>query len=251
MTSTSAPLQGQLEDSREKPQSFTGSAIRLAQRLTPHAGLIAAVLAAALAGIALAVAGPRVLGHATDLLFNGVIGKRLPPGLTKEQAIAALRARGDNGFADLVSGMNVVPGQGIDFGAVARTLMVASGILASALLLWAKGRLLNVIVQRTILVLRADVEDTLYLRTRGSGYIMRRSHRCSAIHARPPTAAQAEIIGWLSTSCTGRRGRVRWPEPRAGRGLSSTRPRHRRRLHRIEPAVVFGGLSSTQGPGEG
>nr|VTP03116.1 putative ABC transporter ATP-binding protein [Mycobacterium kansasii] len=163
MTSTSAPVQGQLENSREKPQSFTGSAIRLAQRLTPHAGLIAAVLAAAIAGIALAVVGPRVLGHATDLLFNGVIGKQLPPGLTKEQAIAALRARGDNGFADLVSGMNVVPGQGIDFGAVARTLMVASGIyLASSLLLWAKGRLLNVIVQRTILVLRADVEDKLY-----------------------------------------------------------------------------------------
>ncbi|ORB86302.1 ABC transporter ATP-binding protein [Mycobacterium kansasii] len=163
MTSTSAPAQEQLDDFGEKPQSFAGSAMRLAHRLTPHTRLIAAVLAASVGGIALAVIGPRVLGHATDLLFNGVIGKQLPPGLTKDQAIAALRARGDNGMADLVSGMNVVPGQGIDFGAVARTLLVASGIyLASALLLWAKGRLLNVIVQRTILTLRADVEDKLH-----------------------------------------------------------------------------------------
>ncbi|WP_264891085.1 ABC transporter ATP-binding protein [Mycobacterium kiyosense] len=163
MTSTSAPTQEPLEDSPERSWSFTGSAIRLAQRLAPHVRLIAAVAALSVGGIALAVIGPRVLGHATDLLFNGVIGKQLPPGITKEQAIAALRARGENGFADLVSGMNVVPGQGIDFGAVARTLMIAVGIyLSSALLLWIKGRLLNVIVQRTILTLRADVEDKLY-----------------------------------------------------------------------------------------
>lgn len=54
--------------------------------------------------------------------------------------------------------------------------------------------------------------------------------------ASPPTVEQAAppiTIGWLSTSCTGRRGRVRWPEPGAGRGLSSTRPRHRRRLRRV------------------
>ena len=59
--------------------------------------------------------GPRILGHATDLLFNGVIGRELPAGLTKEQAIAAARARGDDTFADLLSGMNVVPGRGVDF----------------------------------------------------------------------------------------------------------------------------------------
>ena len=59
-------------------------------------------------GIAIGVIGPRILGHATDLLFNGVIGRQLPAGLTKEQAIEAARARGDNTFADLLSGTNVV-----------------------------------------------------------------------------------------------------------------------------------------------
>lgn len=155
--------QGTHEKSHESSPSFQSSATRLARRLAPQARLIAAVIALSVGGIALAVIGPRVLGHATDLLFNGVIGKQLPSGITKEQAIEALRARGDNGFADLVSGMDVVPGRGINFGAVARTLMIALGVyLSAALLVWAKGRLLNLIVQRTILALRADVEDKLH-----------------------------------------------------------------------------------------
>lgn len=154
-------------DMCEEPSgSFSGfrrSLMRVARRLGPQSRLIAAVAALSVGSIALAVIGPRVLGHATDLLFNGVIGKQLPVGLTKDEAIQTLRARGDNGFADLVSGMDVVPGRGIDFGAVARTLMIAMAIyLSAALLVWVKGRMLNVIVQRTILSLRADAEDKLH-----------------------------------------------------------------------------------------
>nr|WP_242460660.1 ABC transporter ATP-binding protein [Mycobacterium paragordonae] len=154
-------------DTCEEPSgSFSGfrrSLMRVARRLGPQSRLIAAVAALSVGSIALAVIGPRVLGHATDLLFNGVIGKQLPAGLTKDEAIQTLRARGDNGFADLVSGMDVVPGRGIDFGAVARTLMIAMVIyLSAALLVWVKGRMLNVIVQRTILSLRADAEDKLH-----------------------------------------------------------------------------------------
>lgn len=154
-------------DTCEEPTgSFSGfrrSLMRVARRLGPQSRLIAAVAALSVGSIALAVIGPRVLGHATDLLFNGVIGKQLPAGLTKDEAIQTLRARGDNGFADLVSGMDVVPGRGIDFGAVARTLMIAMAIyLSAALLVWVKGRMLNVIVQRTILSLRADAEDKLH-----------------------------------------------------------------------------------------
>ena len=48
-----------------------------------------AVMVCSIFGIAIGVIGPRILGHATDLLFNGVIGRQLPAGLTKEQAIAA------------------------------------------------------------------------------------------------------------------------------------------------------------------
>ncbi len=142
-----------------RSRDFRGSALRLLRRLTPHRGPTAAVLAMAVAGIALSVIGPRVLGHATDLLFNGFIGRRLPTGITKAQAIAEARARGDDRFAELLSGMNVAPGQGIDFPAVGRTLLLAMALyIIAALLIWGQARLLNVIVQRTVMALRADVQ---------------------------------------------------------------------------------------------
>ena len=116
-----------------------------------------------IAGIAISAVGPRILGHATDLLFNGVIGRQLPAGITKAQAVAAARARGEDTFADLLSGMNLVPGKGVDFSAVGRTLALALGLyLLAALLIWLQARILNVAVQRTMRALRCDVEDKLH-----------------------------------------------------------------------------------------
>ncbi|CAM2915740.1 ABC transporter ATP-binding protein [Mycobacterium simiae] len=121
------------------------------------------MIALGLAGTAIGVVVPRILGHATDLLFNGVIGRGLPAGITKAQAVAQARARGQTTFADLLSGMNVVPGRGVDFGAVAQTLAIAlSMYLVAALLVWAQSRLLNVTLQRTMVALRNDVEDKVH-----------------------------------------------------------------------------------------
>ncbi len=152
------------QDPRQaRSRDFKGSALRLLARLTPQRWPAVAVIVLTIGGIALGVAGPRILGHATDLLFNGVIGRQLPAGITKEQAIAAARARGDTTFADLLSGTNVVPGQGVDFDAVGRTLLLALALyVVAALFVWVQARLLNVIVQRTVRALRADVEAKIH-----------------------------------------------------------------------------------------
>jgi ABC-type multidrug transport system fused ATPase/permease subunit len=175
------PMRGLPQAPVERTRDFKGSAVRLVRRLTPHRTLTATVIGLGVAGIALGVLGPRILGHATDLLFNGVIGRQLPAGLTKEQAVTAARARGDSTFADLLNGMDVVPGQGVDFGAVARTLALALGLyLVAALLVWIQARLLNVTVQRTMVRLRADVEDKVhrlplsYFDTRQRGEVLSR-----------------------------------------------------------------------------
>ena len=137
--------------------------MRLLRRLTPYRWPTLAVVALAVGGVVLSAIGPRVLGHATDLLFNGVIGRGLPTGITREQAVIAARERGDGAFADLLSGTAVVPGRGIDFTAVGRTLLLALALyLLAALLIWAQARLLNVIVRRTVLTLRAEVEDKVH-----------------------------------------------------------------------------------------
>ena len=146
-----------------RPRDFRGSARRLFGRLGPQRGLLAAVVAMSLAGIALSVIGPRVLGHATDLLFDGAVGRRLPAGIGKEEAVAQARARGDGTFAEMLSEMNVTPGQGVDFAAVGRTLLLALVLyVLAALLIWGQARLLNVVVQRTITALRAEVEAKIH-----------------------------------------------------------------------------------------
>ena len=146
-----------------RSRDFWGSAARLVKRLAPQRRLSFAVVALGITGTAVGIVVPRILGHATDLLFNGVIGRRLPAGITKAQAVAEARAGGHNTFADLLSGMNVVPGRGVDFDAVGRTLALAFMLyLVAALLLWAQARLLNVTVQKTIAALRSDVEDKLH-----------------------------------------------------------------------------------------
>jgi ABC-type multidrug transport system fused ATPase/permease subunit len=164
-----------------RSRDFKGSAIRLVKLLAPQRRTAVAVIALSLGGTAIGVVVPRILGHATDLLFNGVIGRRLPAGITKDQAVAAARAHGDNAFADLLSGMHVVPGHGVDFGAVARTLALALVMyLVAALMVWALARLLNVTVQRTLQALRSDVEEKVhrlplaYFDTRQRGEVLSR-----------------------------------------------------------------------------
>jgi len=165
---TAPPMRGAVrammtDSAATRSRDFTGSARRLFRRLSPQRTAIAAVLALSIGSIVLSAIGPRVLGHATDLLFTGVIGRTLPAGITREQAIAAARTRGDNTFADLLGGMNVIPGRGVDFNAVGRTLLLALAMyLVAALLIWVQARLLNVIVQRTITDLRSEVERKVH-----------------------------------------------------------------------------------------
>ncbi len=57
----------------------------------------------------------------------------------------------------------MVPGQGVDFAAVERTLALALALyLAAALMIWAQARLLNLTVQKTMVRLRTDVEDKVH-----------------------------------------------------------------------------------------
>jgi ATP-binding cassette subfamily B protein len=151
------------DPARARSKDFPGTARRLIRRLAPQRGVALAVLALAVGGIVLSVIGPRVLGHATDLLFEGVIGRGLPSGISKEQAVAEARAAGDANFADMLNRMNVMPGRGIDFTAVGRTLALALALyLLAALFIWGQARLLNVIVQRTVIALRTEVEDKIH-----------------------------------------------------------------------------------------
>ncbi|WP_312007716.1 hypothetical protein [Nocardioides alcanivorans] len=96
----------------QKAMDFRGSLRRLLGRMRPERTRTLAVLVLTVLSVLGTSIGPRVLGHATDLVFAGLIGGRLPEGVTKAEAVAGLRAEGDGKVADMVSAMDVVPGQG-------------------------------------------------------------------------------------------------------------------------------------------
>ncbi|MGO4255503.1 ABC transporter ATP-binding protein [Marmoricola sp. RAF53] len=145
----------------QKASTFGPSAKRLVGRMRPQRLKVGAVLALTVVSVGLSAIGPRILGKATDLIFAGLIGGKLPDTLTQEQAVAGLRAAGKDRQADMIASMkDLVPGQGVDFDAVGRVLLVVLAIyvLGSALA-WLAGYLLNDVVQGTVLRMRAEVED--------------------------------------------------------------------------------------------
>ncbi|MCO5309311.1 MAG: ABC transporter ATP-binding protein/permease [Austwickia sp.] len=147
----------------QKSLNFRASGMRLLGLLGPMRAQVIVAVALTVASVALSVVGPRVLGHATDLIFSGLIGRQLPPGMSKDQVVAGLRAQGQGTFADMVAAMDLVPGQGVDFGAVGRVLLLVLGLYAvSAVLMWASGWLVNLISMTTMRRLRRDVEEKLH-----------------------------------------------------------------------------------------
>jgi ATP-binding cassette subfamily B protein len=146
----------------EKSIDFLPSARRLVGRLRPERAKVVLVVVLAVLSVSMSVVGPRILGYATDLIFAGVVGKNLDPGMTREQAVQAARAAGNDNVADMLAHMDVVPGQGIDFGALGTVLAgVLALYVAASLLGWLQGYLLNDAVQATVLRMRSEVEDKL------------------------------------------------------------------------------------------
>jgi ATP-binding cassette subfamily B protein len=143
--------------------SNPGKTLRqLLGRLKPELRLLSVVAVLAVGGVTFSVIGPKIIGNATDIIFNGIVGKMLPPGLTKAQAIAVLQAHGQGQIAQMLSGMNVVPGKGIDFTALGMTLLLAIALyLMASLLQWGQGYLMAGVAQRTVYGLRRDVEAKL------------------------------------------------------------------------------------------
>ncbi len=119
----------------QKASSFGPSARRLVRRLRPQRAMLVGTLIAVLGSVAAASQGPRVLGWATDVIFDGVVG----------------------GLGDQAG-----TGDGIDFSELRQVLALALGLyVVSSLLGFVQGYLLNEAIQRTMLSMRSDVESKL------------------------------------------------------------------------------------------
>ena len=106
----------------------------------------------AIVSVALSVIGPKILGHATDIIFTGCIGRRLPAGATKAEAVEAAAGHGQTAHRRHGRGAGPRAGPRIDFDALGQVLLLASWPSTSAprVFSWLQGRLTTVVVQRTV-----------------------------------------------------------------------------------------------------
>ncbi|MDR6866873.1 ATP-binding cassette subfamily B protein [Microbacterium resistens] len=153
-----------------KADNFGPSFARMIGLLKPYALWFVIVSILGAVGVVLAVAAPKVLGEATNIVYEGVISNQLaqatgdfpgfPAGTSQAQVVEMLRAGGQTEFANMVAAMqHFSVGTGIDFD---RLRWVITGALAiyvgSAFLSWIQGYVINIIMVRTMWRLREQVE---------------------------------------------------------------------------------------------
>ncbi|MGO1401409.1 MAG: ABC transporter ATP-binding protein [Flaviflexus sp.] len=135
----------------EKSQNFGPTIRRILSMLKPARGKIALIILLTAMAVVMQVAGPALLGQATDIIYVGVLGGVLadmPSGLSPEETVARLEADGRNELANMVGRADVVPGQGIDFGDLGRILIfVAIIYVIAAVLQFIAGWIIRVVVQ--------------------------------------------------------------------------------------------------------
>ncbi len=148
--------------STEKALNFGASSRRLLRMLAPQRARIVTALVMGVVSVTLSVLGPKLLGDVTNLIFTGVIGGRIPAGVTKAEMVARLRAEGQGTQATMLSALHLVPGQGVNFDQVGRTLAWVALVYAGAAVCGTfQGRVVARIVQRAIFGMREQVQAKL------------------------------------------------------------------------------------------
>ncbi|MFI8385901.1 ABC transporter ATP-binding protein [Streptomyces sp. NPDC085540] len=146
----------------QRSMDFKGSGKRLLRQLAYDRAKIWGMVAAVVGSVGCAVVGPKILGEATDLVFAGIVGREMPAGTTKQQALDGLRARGQDGMADMLAGTDFTPGQGIDFGAVGVVAIWALVVFTLAgLLMLVATRLSNHVMNGTVYRMREELQAKL------------------------------------------------------------------------------------------
>jgi ATP-binding cassette, subfamily B, multidrug efflux pump len=138
------------------------AARRLLRQLRPERIPLLVALVAGVCAVGLTVLGPRLLGNATNVLFDGIVSRRLPAGVSKEEAVAQLRAHGHSQLAQMVSHMNITPGAGVEVARLGGWLGLAALVyLFASIFSSGQAYVMAGVTQRTMFRLRRDVEEKL------------------------------------------------------------------------------------------
>lgn len=146
-----------------KAQDFGRSFRRMIGLLAPWKWSFAFVSVLGAIAVVLTVIAPRVLGEATNVIFEGFISLQLPAGVTQEQVVQQLRADGQDDLANIVSAATLTPGEGIDFVRLSQLVIIVLLLyVVASVLSWIQGYVINVIMVRAMYGLREQVESKIH-----------------------------------------------------------------------------------------
>nr|WP_245610586.1 ABC transporter ATP-binding protein [Gulosibacter bifidus] len=157
-----AAQMGDFADTRPA-KNFGASFKRLVGLFAPWKWVFALATFLGIIWVTVSVLAPKVLGEATNIIFEGFVGGHLPAGQSKEQVIAGLEAQGQTDFAQMLSAMHIVPGEGIDFYRLGQTLLFVLLLYFVANAIdYLSGYLLNGVVVKAMYRLRESVEEKIH-----------------------------------------------------------------------------------------
>jgi ATP-binding cassette subfamily B protein len=146
----------------QKSKDLRATLRRLLGRLRPERTKLVLAFGLGITSVAFLVSGPEILGNATNVLFDGLIGAHLKPGTSKAQAIALLRHDGQSQIASMIAGMKLTPGVGVNIDDLGLTLGLAALVyLFGAAFSYFQGFTMAGLTQRVMSGLRRDVEAKL------------------------------------------------------------------------------------------
>lgn len=146
----------------EKAKDFRGTLKRLIAYLKPQAIPLLLVVIFTTLSVIFTIFAPKIIGEATNELFEGIMSKQLPAGMTKDQAISELRSRGQDQLAEMISAMDVTPGKGVDFNALLHILIILLIVyFIAAFFQWLQQYTMAGVTQNTVYRLRQDVDSKL------------------------------------------------------------------------------------------
>ncbi|MRX44455.1 ABC transporter ATP-binding protein [Agromyces kandeliae] len=146
-----------------KAQDFGRSFRRMLGLLAPWKWSFAFVSLLGAIGVVLTVIAPRVLGEATNVIFEGWISLQLPAGVTQQQVVEQLRATGQDDLANIVGAATLTPGEGIDFVRLSQLVIIVLLLyVVASILSWVQGYVINVIMVRAMYGLREQVESKVH-----------------------------------------------------------------------------------------
>ena len=146
----------------QKADDFRGTFRRMLRRLLVDRVTVWTIVVLGVVATSLSVIGPRILGHATDIVFDGYLSDQFPAGASKAEVVAQLRAQGNDRLAAIVSATHLDPGAGINFTTLGWVLVGAIALyVAASVFMWWQGRLTTQVVQTMVARLRDDVEAKL------------------------------------------------------------------------------------------